>query len=261
MIDITRPLELADGTAVTFLRVAPSGGIRVRLNRSAGSYLTGASTTFLKSGSHVSNRLPKLRNVADAIDPALPVEYVDGRRPGRVEPASACRSSPPARCILVVDGNYYGIDGKHLYNNFPSIRNVAAAAAIEPALVLTNPITTRDGKKVRFVTKVGGRLVIEVTYPFSAGPTLEYRLENGRVSAGASVRSPDDLINPVVETKEFRNFYSDGSMSDKAHGSHDDALRYSRYNMTRVAIVTITRRNGEFFSAVMSSTPPQTRRP
>ncbi|WP_066765656.1 hypothetical protein [Sphingobium sp. CCH11-B1] len=71
MIDVTKPLELADGRPVTFNRFDHDGDIVVTI---AGA---GTGRVFRPDGVHWLEELPNLRNVAEPVAPAEPFEFID----------------------------------------------------------------------------------------------------------------------------------------------------------------------------------------
>ena len=260
MIDTKLPLELADGTPATLDRVTPAGTIYVRLGANSTDvgprYSKGALASFTAAGRHRDGRLPELRNRTNAVDPYLPMELTDGTPVELISLSpSAGRPSANIRYLAVSSRG----DSAHSWHHYlddgewsgdpsrPRLRNIAQPAI--PALDLTKPLKTADGKPVTYVGTIAatGQIVVKVTYGsgFSKGvQATELRFLDGRVNATKGRTSGDDLVNPVVVATFFQNVYADGTIGETKHTSMTDAGVRSKYGKLRIGILSVTTKNG-----------------
>lgn len=169
-IDITKPVQLDDGTPATFLEEVAdpyNDGRLAGLFKVEGSFTTdyfsgaGSWNYYLDTGEWVGGgssekRLQNVPEVAPKIDWTKPIETVAGQ-PVELLP----EKSDDGEYWRVRFGGSWGVrhyseDGKHRYGGKPDIRNVAEVPApVAPALDLTKPLQTRDGRSVVLITSEG----------------------------------------------------------------------------------------------------------
>jgi hypothetical protein len=125
LIDITKPLELADGTPVTFVGRSHlvTDGIQVQIEQNTKGRRVGENRHFKKDGVHVHGNVPRLRNVATApvLDTTQPLQTVDGKKVsyiGKLEDGRivvsihyATWSGQPATELRYADGRKSSIPG------------------------------------------------------------------------------------------------------------------------------------------------------
>jgi hypothetical protein len=122
-IDVTRPLELSDGTPVTFVRIDEDGDIVVEYpGKNMGFYLP-------DTGEHYTDSCePRLRNVAEiptalekpTFDPTKPVQTRDGRK-ARIVCTDRAGSDYPIIALIMENNDIeicyiYAING-HFWGN------------------------------------------------------------------------------------------------------------------------------------------------
>lgn len=103
MIDVTKPLELTDGTPVTFKSFDQDGDIIVMIEG------LGVGRVFSPEGVHWLEELPNLRNVSEpevpAFDPTKPVATRDGRKARIICTDRKDHAYPIVGLIMDADGN------------------------------------------------------------------------------------------------------------------------------------------------------------
>lgn len=149
----------------------------------------------------------------------------------------------------------------------PHIRLENVPGALQ--LDVTKPLQTRGGFAVSYVATVGDRLIIEITR--YGTKELAYRnldgtsgnlAVTGKIAArtcGSAVQDMEDVINVDVTTIEFVNVYADGSTGTARHKTRDDAAARSKVGQTRVGILKLVTRNGEFFGSTYEALKPHRR--
>jgi len=255
-IDITKPLQLADGTKAAFSRVDTDGDIVVFVGDGRGMCYFNPHT-----GKHVFGFLPALMNVPEAahawsdVDPTKPLEDLEGHavtlvgrtvtRDDGGEINIPCHGFGPHRIVYVtVDATGWGWPDYK-----PFLRNRAEVPAA--TLDTSKPLQTADGKPVKFLgTMSDGRLVVEVNYGRLTAPyATELRFADGRKSARNGVTSGDDLVVKVTKSTRFLNVYSDGTGSKSVHTTFEAARDNSKYGKVRVAVIEQQLEDGVVVSA------------
>lgn len=202
-IDITKPLQLADGRKANFRRIA-IGHPDCILVDVLGAI--GGKMFYQETGKAYFGQLPDLQNVpevAPKIDWTKPIEYVDGT-PAFV--STEQRYAKPQGLVAVSirgsktpdgSGNWYTSTGAHHAERHMAIRNVAEVA---PALDFTKPLTTRDGQQVRILTTTDG----SSEYPI-VGFIGDETIPSGWTAEGRAwvdgTGEEEDLVNvePIAE--------------------------------------------------------------
>lgn len=84
MIDITKPLELADGTPVNYVRPSAFGDASyiVIIGKNTTGRQEGQYRHFLEDGTHIHGEIPDLRNVVEAYPgaPSFPVRQLRNKQ-------------------------------------------------------------------------------------------------------------------------------------------------------------------------------------
>lgn len=265
MIDINKPLQLADGRTATYVSTDCDGDICVNIGNDTGRI-------FRPSGVHLFRDLPDLQNVpevAPKIDWTKPIETVPDVRNSSPIPCSTRGGN-----YVIIDGDWFSkasFDSAEVNRGntgwgylpcgtsnawLPAVRNVVPSDTLD----VTKALQTVDGKAVKFIAKTDdGRLVVEVTYTsgWAAAPATELRFADGRKSAAKGRTSGDDVIVKVVEKITFRNVYADGTTGETAHASEANAFARSKYRKVRIGALKQTYKNGALVSSslVPSATP------
>lgn len=199
-IDITKPLQLADGREAVYKYSDRDGDIVVDIGEDTGR-------VFRPTGEHYFRLLPDLQNVpevAPKIDWTKPIEYIDGT-PAFISTEQQYAAKHGLKAVSPRGdtgpswrGNFYGDDGKHWHGRFMAIRNVAEVTS---TLDFTKTIATRDGQQVRILTTTDGSSAYPVVgfigdEAIPCGWTLD-----GRAEIDWSGEHHEDLVN-VEEVEE-----------------------------------------------------------
>lgn len=234
-IDINKPLQLADGTPVRIATALPMVGATfcIVIGKNDNGRSEGQYRHFKADGSHIHGHIPDLQNVpevAQKVDITKPLEAVHIAT-GTVVPMTFRSMSPIISdrfyTTTAPDGarsnDAWDLDGQDAcHYKAWTIRNVAEVPApAAPALDLTKPLQTRDGRPVVLITSEGrGKYPVMGYVGDDTGPTSW--TSEGNYQAHTAPRD-EDLVN--VEDKPdvfFGSIYRCGSVNTW----NDDTVAY-----------------------------------
>ncbi|MGH6746419.1 hypothetical protein [Novosphingobium sp.] len=205
-VDITKPLEavhIATGKVVPMIfdRMSPVTSDRFYTKTAPdGAWSNDAWDLDGQDACHY--KAWTIRNVAPKIDWTKPLETVDGQRVELLPEKSDDGEYWRVRIGVSWGVRHYSEDGKHRFGDQPDIRNVAEVPApAAPALDLTKPLQTRDGRSVVLITSEGrGKYPVLGYVGDDTGPTSG--TSEGKYQAHTAQRD-EDLVNVADKPDVF----------------------------------------------------------